>query len=92
LAGERQRAIEIVRRALRLSPGDPLRGNWFNLLAMASCRAGQYANGVEYALVATSETPGFAVAHAWLAANYVDLGGIEKAKAALESARRIAPK
>jgi adenylate cyclase len=92
LAGEPQRAIEIVRRALRLSPSDPLRGNWFNLLAMASCTAGQYADGVEYALVATSETPGFAVAHAWLAANCVGLGDIEKAKASLDSARRLAPK
>jgi adenylate cyclase len=92
MAGEPQLAIETVKRALRLSPRDPLRGNWYNLLSMACCIAGQYADGIAYGLVATSETPRFAVAHVYLATNYIGLGETDKAKAALAFARRLAPR
>jgi adenylate cyclase len=91
LAGHPQNAIEVLLVALRLSPLDPLRYLWYNYLAMASCTGGNYGAGVEYALVSTSQAPGFVVGHGALATNYVGAGELEKAKVALETARRLGP-
>jgi len=91
LAGNPQDAILVLLTALRLSPLDPLRYLWYTYLAMASCTGGAYADGVKYALLATSLVPGFAVSQASLATNYVGAGNIEEAKAAMENARRLSP-
>jgi adenylate cyclase len=91
-AGNARHAIDLLRQTLRLSPRDPDGFFWETFLSMASCIAGDYANGVEYALHGVREAPGFTVAHTYLAANYVGLGETERAKAALTAARRLGPK
>jgi adenylate cyclase len=91
LAGNPRNAISILLTALRLSPLDPLRYLWYTYLAMASFGNADYADGVKYALLATSQVPGFAVSQAILAANFVGAGNIEDAKVAMKNARRLGP-
>ena len=89
--GEPESAIEHLLEALRLSPRDPQRPIVFLNLAMASGCAGRYADGVDYARLGIHEAPGFAPLHAHLAVNYVGLGELAKARAALDESTRIAP-
>jgi adenylate cyclase len=91
LSGEPDRAIEHLLEALRLSPRDPLRPTVLLNLAMASGCARRYADGVNYATLGIREAPGFAPLHAHLAVNYVGLGEIAKARAALDESTRLAP-
>ena len=89
--GDPESAIEHLLEALRLSPRDPQRPIVFLNLAMASGCAGRYADGVDYARLGIHEAPGFAPLHAHLAVNYVGLGELAKARAALDESTRIAP-
>ena len=89
--GEPESAIEHLLEALRLSPRDPQRPTVLLNLAMASGCARRYADGVNYATLGIREAPGLATLYAHLAVNYVGLGEIAKARAALDEATRIAP-
>jgi adenylate cyclase len=89
--GEPESAIAHLKEALRLSPRDPQRPIVFLNLAMASGCAGRYADGVEYATLGIREAPNFAPLYAHLAVNHVGLGELDKARAALGEATRIAP-
>jgi adenylate cyclase len=91
LAGDPERAIELLQQALRISPRDPMRANILSQLAMASFSAKQYANGVSYAQLGIGEAPDLPPLHVFLATNYVGLGEIEKAKAAMAAAHRVGP-
>jgi len=91
LAGNSQRATEHLHHALRVSPRDPMRPNLHQQLAMGSFIAGRYADGVRYALLGLAEAPRLAPLHVFLATSYVGLGEIDKAKAAMAEARRVAP-
>jgi len=76
---------------LRTSPRDALIVYLYQGLATASCMCGEYANGVDYGERGLNVAPGFGFIHAHLAANYVGLGKIDKAKAELETAQRLLP-
>ena len=91
MAGNPESAIEHLHEALRLSPRDPLRYQLNAQLALASICSGQYANGVEYALLGIGEAPGYPHLSTSLAVSYVGLGEIGKGKAALDEARRVGP-
>jgi len=91
LVGNPERAMELLRQALRVSPRDPMRPNLHQQLTMASFGAKQYANGVAYAQLGIGEAPDLPPLHLYLATNYVGLGEIEKARAAMAEARRIGP-
>jgi adenylate cyclase len=91
VSGEPESAIEHLLEALRLSPRDPQRPTVLLNLAMASGCARRYADGVNYATLGIREAPGLATLYAHLAVNYVGLGEIAKARAALDEATRIAP-
>lgn len=91
LWGEPESAIEHLLEALRLSPRDPQRPTVLLNLAMASGCAGRYADGVDYATLGIREAPSFAPLYAHLAVNYVGLGELEKARAAVEESARFAP-
>ena len=81
--GEPESAIEHLLEALRFSPRDPQRPIVLLNLAMASSCAGRYADGVGYATLGVREAPHFAPLYAHLAVNYVGLGELAKARAAL---------
>ena len=89
--GDPESAIVHLVEALRLSPGDPQGPVVFLPWAMASGCAGRYADGVDYATLGIREAPNFAPLHAHLAVNYVGLGELAKARAALDESTRIAP-
>jgi adenylate cyclase len=91
VSGEPESAIEHLLEALRLSPRDPQRPTVLLNLAMASGCARRYADGVNYATLGIREAPGLATLYAHLAVNYVGLGEIAKARAALDESTRIAP-
>ena len=91
VSGNPESAIEHLLEAQRLSPRDPQRSTVFLNLAMACGCARRYADGVNYALLGIREAPGIAPLHAHLAVNYVGLGEIAKARAALDESVRIAP-
>jgi len=91
MAGNAEKAVELLLQALRISPRDPTQFSMHLQLSQASLCLGQYANGVAYALLGIGEAPGVAALHAHLAANHVGLGEIAKARAALEEARRVGP-
>jgi len=91
MAGHAGRAIELLQHALRASPRDPMRPNLHQQLAMASFSSRQYGNGVAYALAGLAEAPRLPPLHLFLATNYVGLGEIDKAKAAMAEAQRFGP-
>ena len=91
MAGTAEQALGHLQQALRVSPRDPLVFVTHSQLAMACLFTGRYAEGVDYALLAIAQAPIGPALHAQLAMNYVGLGEVAKAKAALEDARRIGP-
>lgn len=91
MACDPKRAIEYLHEAMRVSPRDPMRPNIHQQLAMANFALGRYADGVAYALLGIDEAPRLTPLHVYLATNYVGLGEIEKAKAAMAVARRVGP-
>jgi TolB-like protein/class 3 adenylate cyclase len=90
--GNPERAFELLRHAQRISPRDPLRFTIHQQFARASLCIGQYKDGVAHALRGLEDEPRFPPLHAQLAMNYVGLGEVEKAKAAVQELRCIAPK
>jgi len=91
VSGDPESAIAHLLEAQRLSPRDPQRQTMMLNLAMACECARRYADGVEYAMLGIREAPHFAPLYAHLAVNYVGLGEIAKARAAVDEATRIAP-
>jgi tetratricopeptide (TPR) repeat protein len=89
--GDAAGAISLLHQALRISPRDPVRHAMHFQLARATFAIGQYASAVEYATLGISEAPLIPNSHRHLAMSLVGLGEFEKAKAALDEARRIAP-
>ena len=90
-AGSPKSAIEYLHQALRVSPRDPQRFLPITILAIAHAMTKDYAKAVEYASLAASEAPNYSYCHTVSAVGYVGLGDVDKAKAALEIARRLAP-
>lgn len=66
--------------ALRVSPRDPMRHNFYQQLTMACLCDGDYVDCVEYARRGQAHAPDIAQLHGMLAMNLVGLGEIEKAK------------
>jgi adenylate cyclase len=91
LGGNHDRAAELLRAALRMSPRDALIYYVYANLALASCLTGEYANGVVYAQQGIGAAPRYGINHAVLAMNYVGLGEIDRARAAFDTAQRLSP-
>jgi adenylate cyclase len=81
-----------VQQAMRLSPRDPMTGNWHNLLADADLGLNHFDDAIEAA--SKSIDAGFHVFYPYLnlAAAYALKGDIDQAKAHLAEARRLNPK
>ena len=89
--GNPEQGIRYLLQALRANPRNPWAYNVHASLAMACFIVKDYSKGVEWGLLAIGEAPNLPVALQHLATCYVGVGDIEKAKAALENLRRIAP-
>ena len=90
--GEAADAVALLQRSQRHSPFDPARFWILFQFARACFALGDYRGGVDYAERGLSERPAFVGAYRILAMSLVGLGEIERAKAALEQAREIAPR
>ena len=90
-AGDPAQGIALLERSLRINPRDPFAFLTYSNLANAHLAARDYARGLEWANRAVGAAPDFANARGIMAALWVGLGDIDKAKAALEAARRLTP-
>ncbi len=76
--------------ALRLSPRDPLRPIFANTLALAHFLSREYSAGLDWAMRAIVEAPGFLGPHEHAALNLVGLGRIDDASREVDWAHRLA--
>lgn len=90
-AGNPLEGIRLLERALRINPRDPYACVTYTNLANAHLAARAYAKGLEWARRSTTAAPDFAHAYLIMAALQVGLGDLPRAKAALETSRRLAP-
>src|SRR4051794_12465528 len=81
-AGDYAAAVEHGRRALRLSPFDPLGSRPLIALAYAHLFTDRPEEAAEYAVRAIQANPGLDVSHALLVASLVELGRLEEAREA----------
>ena len=89
--GEHEQAIEHGHQILRLNPRDSHSYNTYRMLGFASFGAKQYAEGIAWASRALNDKPGMIQPHATLAACYVGVNEISKARAAFAEGQRRAP-
>ena len=87
--GDLPAAIEHCTRAMRISPRDPLKPN--SPLALAHFLSKDYAAALEQAQIAASEAPNAPLPMALVAVSCVGLNEVDKARAVVDAARRIAP-
>ena len=92
LHGDHHGAIEHLLQAIRLNPRDPLTFSVYASLADACFYLCDYARGLEFGLRAVAEARGGGTTWHNVALCYVALGEMEKARTALDNARRSAPK
>ncbi len=91
VSGNPRRGIDCLMRSLRISPLSPLIYRVHDMVGVAYFFARDYVKSVEWASLAISQAPIFPLPYFWSALAYVGLDEIDKAKAALATARRIAP-
>ncbi len=89
--GNPHQGIDYLTRVLRLSPHDPSTYIVHSLLGIACFFAQDYEKALHWVLLANREAPDYPLPHLYFTLTYVGLGEIDKAKAALDRARRIAP-
>jgi adenylate cyclase len=89
--GKPDDGIEDAKRAIRLSPRDPLMWGFEDALAFSQYQARDYAAAVETASKTVVRFPNFPFGHLDLAVAYGQLGETTRAKAALADALRLAP-
>jgi tetratricopeptide (TPR) repeat protein len=89
--GNPRQAIDFLMRALRISPRDLFTYQTHNILAIACFGARDYEKSLHWASLAIRDAPNHPLAHLHFALACVGLGDIDKARAALDRTRRIAP-
>jgi len=92
IAGNHERAMELHLQSLRINPRDPWAFNIYATLAVVCFLSGEYARGVEWGLKSVAMAPTEGIAHHNLALCYVGMGDIDKARDAMQSAIRYAPR
>lgn len=91
LAGDPTEGIRLLEHSIRINPRDPFAFSTYAQLAIAYLAAKDYRKGLDCAMRLCSAAPNLVASHVWLASMHVGLGEIEKAKMALEAARRLGP-
>ena len=90
-SGQPDKALEAVDRATRMSPRDPFNAAFLHYAAVAHFVAERYAEGVACEEQALRERPNAPWALRYLAACYVHLGEIDKARATISRVLAIQP-
>ena len=91
MSGEPHKGIEHASHALRLSPRDPLRPVFLNILGWAYFAASDYVKGAESAQRAVGEAPRMPAPRMCLVVNRVGLGEIDRARADFQILNGLAP-
>jgi adenylate cyclase len=89
--GQPDEAIEAVERSIRMSPRDPFNFSYLHFAGIAYFAAERYAEGVAYEERALRERPNVSPALRCLAACYVGLGQMDKARGAIAEVLRLVP-
>jgi serine/threonine protein kinase/cytochrome c-type biogenesis protein CcmH/NrfG len=84
-------SIDLVMRAMRLSPRDPAEWLFYDVLGGAYFNAGRFAEGLAAGRRLVSLWPGYYFGHLWCAMNAMELGQTASAEASIREARRVLP-
>lgn len=88
-AGEPARAIELLKKHMRLDPFyPPLTPHW---LGLAHYTLKQYSQALPFLRECALRAPNYGAVHLWLAATYARLGQMEEARGEAENVRRLDP-
>jgi len=91
MEGRPELSLEHAQYAVRLSPRDPFHYRTNAMRAAACFLLRDHAQGIEFALLSVGAAPNWPVAHMNHVLVAVGAGDMASAKAALETARRLAP-
>ena len=86
-----QESIDLVQRAMRLSPRDPAEWLFYDALGGAYWNAGQYEEGLAVSRRLIALSPSYYFGYLWGALNAVGLGRIEEARDLIRQARQVQP-
>ena len=86
-----QDSIDLVHRAMRLSPRDPVEWLFHDILASASFNAKRYDEGLEASWRLIALYPEYYFGQLWCAMNAVGLGQLDVARAAIRKAHELIP-
>jgi serine/threonine protein kinase/tetratricopeptide (TPR) repeat protein len=86
-----EESIEVVRRAMRLSPHDPVEWIFYDVLAGACLNAGRFAEGLAAGRRLISLSPNYYWGYLWSAMNAVSLGQVEEARQLIREGRVVKP-
>jgi tetratricopeptide (TPR) repeat protein len=86
-----EESIELIQRAMRLSPHDPAEFLFHDVLSGAYFNAGRYAEGLAAGRRLVALLPTYFWGYLWSAKNAVGLGQLDEARAMVREARRIQP-
>ncbi len=84
-------SIDLVQRAMRLSPRDPAEWLFYDALGGAYWNAGQYEDGLAVSRRLIALSPSYYFGYLWGALNAVGLGRIEEARDLIRQARQVQP-
>ncbi len=86
-----QESIDLVQRAMRLSPHDPAEWIFYDALGGAYWNAGRCEEGLAVSRRLIALLPSYYFGYVWGALNAVGLGQIEEAKDLIRQARQVQP-
>lgn len=86
-----QESIDLVQRAMRLSPRDPVEWIFYDALGGAYWNAGRCEEGLAVSRRLIALSPSYYFGYLWGALNAVGLGQIEEAKDLIRQARQVQP-
>jgi TolB-like protein/class 3 adenylate cyclase/Flp pilus assembly protein TadD len=89
MTGSIDAAIPLEERAIRLSPHDPVIGNFYSRIALVHLLQSQFDEAISWHERARSANPASYFPHAYLAAEYALTGEIARASVELAEARRL---
>lgn len=86
-----QESIDLVQRAMQLSPRDPVEWLFYDALGGAYWNAGRYDEGLAVSRRLVAVLPDYYFGYLWGALNAVGLGLIDDARELIRQARQVQP-
>ena len=86
-----EESIELVHRAMKLSPRDPVEWLFYDVLGSAYFDGGQFQEGLNAGRRLVALWPEYYFGHLWCAMNAVALGQVDVARRSIAEARRLVP-